>query len=101
MFCMCCTSMIGAGKSAGSADSTVASALGPPVDTPIATMSARVGVPSARIVNGFGAPGATWWTPDEDGDEPTRQSDRIFGTRSCAIRCCATDFPAVLDGFVT
>ena len=100
---MCCTSRIGAGKSAGRCESTSASAAGPPVDTPIATMSAVIGVPTARSAKGRAAAGAAVvrfrWRR-RTGCR-ARHSDLIFGTRSSRIRCCAVALPAALAGLVT
>ena len=93
---MCCTIRTGTGRCEGSCGRTVPSAVGPPVDTPIAITSTRATGPAAgergaattvgRIVPSAGASG---------------QSVRILGRSSSRILAIASVGLAVPLGLTT
>ena len=93
---MCCTITTGTGNCAARPGSIAASALGPPVETPIATTSIRLG-PVVEAVAGSDGRRRGFVA----GTVGRRHSPLIFGTRSSRMRCIAAWTLPTLAGLVT
>ena len=83
---MCCATMTGQGKSAGSCGSTMSSATGPPVDVPISTSPGSPSAPGRRMLARRGRRGR-WRRGGARGTDG--ECARVRRSASCGCGACA------------